>query len=78
MKLVAICRLCKKASYETPNQGMARYSIRHWCHWECGIERWGFVEFMGKLSASQIACVPMNVIEGHPNGKAFMEAWAKS
>ena len=64
------CRFCHKASFETPNEGMVRYGPRHWCHWSCGLSRWGEEEFLNKLSPFQRDSIPFYLVEASPKLRA--------
>lgn len=74
MNYFQTCRMCKKASYESP-EGMVRFGIRHWTHWTCGIAKWGFLPFMERLHDGQIAAIPNSVVQGHPDREAWLKKW---
>ncbi|MBV9180215.1 MAG: hypothetical protein JO356_02800 [Acidobacteria bacterium] len=45
---------------------MVRYSVRHWCHVSCGIERWGVDAFLAKLTPYQINQLPAVILNRYP------------
>lgn len=74
-----ICRLCKKAGWETPREGMFQYAPRHWAHASCGIERWGAAAFLAKLHPHQVKQLPALVLDKYPEAlKLAMEIIAQS
>jgi hypothetical protein len=56
------CRLCKT---DTNNlyRPLFRYSIRHWCHAECGLATWG-LEFLRMIPQHQVGQIPYRALEG--------------
>jgi hypothetical protein len=77
MHYYSICRFCHKASYETPDAGMVRYSIRHWAHWHCGLAHFGIPEFWAKLTDSQRATVPSRMVDASPELRKCVQEWAR-
>lgn len=73
MQLYNTCRFCKKMGFETPKQMMVRYGPRHWCHPECGINKFGAVPFINKLTPYQIGQLPYMVIKDHPEAYALAQ-----
>lgn len=58
------CRLCKNTRV---NDTLLRYGIRHYCHAECGFDRWGD-EFLRKIPNFEIGCIPYRLLQT-PNRK---------
>ena len=56
------CRLCKD---DDISRDTFRYGVRHYCHAECGFERWG-TEFLRKIPAHEIGQIPFRLILGIP------------
>lgn len=60
------CRLCKK---QDVHRLVLRYGVRHYCHAECGFERWGD-DFLRKVYTYEIGQIPYRLIQS-PARKAI-------
>lgn len=58
------CRLCK---HQDINRQVVRYGVRHYCHAECGFERWGD-GFLRKVYGYEIGNIPYRLLQT-PNRK---------
>jgi hypothetical protein len=56
------CRLCADTKYGRP---LFRYGIRHYCHAECGLEKWGAI-FLGKIPRYEVGQIPYKALEPYP------------
>ena len=57
------CRLCKDTS---PARPLLKYSVRHYCHAECGFFRWG-TNFLYMIPAHEIGNIPYGMFRGVPD-----------
>jgi len=55
---VAQCRICKK--YETGRRALIKYSVRHYAHPKCALDKWG-AEFFQRLTPWQCRAFPLMV-----------------
>jgi hypothetical protein len=63
------CRFCKDNDL---NRTVFRYGIRHYCHAECGFQRWGN-EFLQKIPAHEIGNIPFRLILSSPERRALAQ-----
>lgn len=61
MTSIETCRLCKLSNYETP-EPLAKYSVRHYAHFSCGLKRWG-ADFLNKLPLHEIGQIPYRLVD---------------
>jgi len=54
--MMSTCRLCGDWTEQSGNP-LVKYGIRHYCHIECGLKKWGS-EFFDKLSYWQCMNLP--------------------
>lgn len=58
MNYLNACRLCSDRSSQ---RNVVRYGIRHYCHAECGFDRWGD-DFLRRIPAHEIGALPYRLI----------------
>jgi len=59
------CRLCKDTDIHRP---MFRFGIRHYCHAECGLARWGS-EFVRMIPEHEIGQIPYRALLPYPEAE---------
>jgi len=57
------CRLCKLADYESA-EPLFKYSVRHYVHASCGLDRWG-IEFLFMIPRHEVGSIPYRLLEGN-------------
>ena len=58
---MSICRLCKKAEHESI-EPMAKYEVRHYAHFSCGLARWG-ASFLEMIPVHVIGAIPYRLVD---------------
>lgn len=56
------CRLCGDVDVNRP---VFRFGVRHYCHSDCGLAKWG-TEFLRKIPLHEVGAIEWRVLDKYP------------